>query len=91
MKPTSPAKASTTKENEPTFERAMEELTRIVEQLERSDLPLDESIRLFEQGMKLALVSQRRLDSAQKTVTELLNVSESGAAETKPFDTDASE
>jgi exodeoxyribonuclease VII small subunit len=69
------------------FEASITRLTEIVEQLERGDLPLEESLRLFEEGVKLSRTSQQRLDSAQKKVEELLRVDEEGRARTAPFAT----
>jgi len=69
------------------FEASISRLTEIVEQLERGDLPLEESLRLFEEGVKLSRTSQERLDRAQKKVEELLRVGDDGRAETAPFTT----
>ncbi len=69
------------------FEQAIERLGQIVEQLERGDLPLDASIALFEEGIKLARVSQSRLDNAEKRIEELLSVSDDGDAHTRPMST----
>ncbi len=70
-----------------TFEEAIKRLSEIVQTLERGDLPLEESLRLFEEGVKLSRASQTRLDSAQKRVEELLGVDEQGRPKTAPFDT----
>src|SRR5438270_9702320 len=48
--------------DEISFEDAIRRLGHIVEQLERGDLPLESSLRLFEEGIGLARVSQRRPD-----------------------------
>jgi exodeoxyribonuclease VII small subunit len=69
------------------FEASITRLTEIVEQLERGDLPLEESLRLFVEGVKLSRASQERLDRAQKKVEELLRVDEEGRARTAPFAT----
>jgi exodeoxyribonuclease VII small subunit len=69
------------------FEDAIRRLGQIVEQLERGDLPLEESLALFEEGIKLARVSQHRLDKAEKRIEELLSVDEEGKAVTRPFET----
>jgi exodeoxyribonuclease VII small subunit len=70
-----------------TFEEAVKRLGEIVQTLERGDLPLEESLRLFEEGVKLSRVSQERLDAAQKKVEQLLGVDEQGRARTQPFET----
>jgi len=68
------------------FEQAVRQLTEIVQKLERGDLPLEESVALFEQGVRLSAISQRRLDRAQQRIEELLHVDESGRARTAPFE-----
>jgi exodeoxyribonuclease VII small subunit len=73
----------------PSFEDAMKRLTEIVQTLERGDLPLEESLRLFEEGVKLSRMSQERLDAAQKKVEQLLAVDDQGRARTQPFETTA--
>lgn len=69
----------------PTFEDAVKRLTEIIERLERGDLPLEESIALFEEGVKLSAASQSRLDAAEKKVEELLHVDAGGNARTARF------
>lgn len=75
----------------PSFEAAIQRLTEIVQTLERGDLPLEESLRLFEEGVKLSRVSQGRLDAAEKRVEQLLTVDDQGRARTTPFATDAAD
>ncbi len=60
------------------FEDALTRLGEIVELLESGSLPLEESLRLFEEGVRLARTSQARLDSAEKRVEELLTIDEAG-------------
>src|SRR5271165_494704 len=87
--PASPVSAAS--EATPSFETAIKRLNEIVQILERGDLPLEESLRLFEEGVKLSRTSQQRLDSAEKRVEQLLAVDEQGRARTAPFATDAAE
>ncbi|HLV64428.1 MAG TPA: exodeoxyribonuclease VII small subunit [Polyangiaceae bacterium] len=61
-----------------TFEGALTRLGEIVERLEGGDLPLEESLKLFEEGVRLARTAQMRLDSAEKRVEELLGIDEDG-------------
>ncbi len=68
------------------FEDAIRRLGLIVEQLERGDLPLESSLALFEEGVRLARVSQLRLDQAEKRIEELLGVGEGGQAILRPFE-----
>ena len=69
------------------FEEAIVRLSQIVERLEEGDLTLEESLQLFEEGVKLSRLSQERLDRAQKRVEKLLRVDEQGRARTEPFET----
>ncbi|MCA9593462.1 MAG: exodeoxyribonuclease VII small subunit [Myxococcales bacterium] len=66
------------KSAEPSFEQSVARLGEIVEQLEGGDLPLEKSLQLFEEGIKLARVSKARLDAAEKRVEELLAIDEDG-------------
>jgi exodeoxyribonuclease VII small subunit len=75
----------------PTFEEAVKRLSEIVQTLERGDLPLEESLRLFEEGVRLSRVSQERLDAAQKKVEQLLGVDAQGRPRTETFQTQAGE
>ena len=69
------------------FEDAVKRLSEIVQKLERGDLPLEESLLLFEEGVGLSRASQDKLDSAQKRVEELLGLDRDGKARTAPFET----
>jgi len=69
------------------FEQAIKRLSEIVSQLEDGDLSLEDSLRLFEEGVKLSRVSQERLDNAQKKVEQLLGVDAEGRPRTAPFET----
>ena len=73
----------------PPFEAAVKRLTEIVQLLERGDLPLEDSLRLFEEGVKLSRASQQRLDAAEKRVERLLAVDDQGQPKTASFATDA--
>lgn len=60
------------KAKEPSFEEALKALEGIVARLESGEANLDESIRLFEEGMKLSAVCQKRLDEADRKIETLL-------------------
>lgn len=60
------------------FEQAIQRLGEIVDSLEEGEQPLEESIKLFEEGMRLAQGSQLILDRAERRIEELLSVDESG-------------
>ena len=65
----------------PTFEQSAARLSAIVQELESGELPLEESLRLFEEGVRAARIAQRRLDQAERRVEELLGVDERGEPE----------
>ena len=67
-----------TAEPEPKFEDEVRRLGEIVDQMESGELPLEESLALFEEGVKLARQAQSRLDLAERRVEELLSVDEEG-------------
>lgn len=56
----------------PDFEQALGELERLVERLERGDLPLEEALRTFERGVELTRHCQASLKAAQQRVEILL-------------------
>lgn len=60
-----------------TFEQSINELEEIVAKLEGGSVTLDESLELFEQGIKLSKSCQKMLDSAEKKVSVLM-MSEDG-------------
>lgn len=68
----------------PSFESAMKRLDEIVEQLESGELPLEESLRLFEEGMGLSKRAGDLLDQAQRKV-EALTRARDGSLGTAPF------
>lgn len=55
------------------FEEAMKRLNVISEQLERDDVPLDEAMILFEEGLELSKKCQLVLDDYEVRVNELVN------------------
>jgi exodeoxyribonuclease VII small subunit len=63
---------------EPSFEDALRRLSEIVEKLEDGELPLEDSLKLFEEGVRLARTSQSRLDAAERRVEELLGIDQDG-------------
>lgn len=62
----------TAKGKEPTFEEALKSLENVVAKLESGEIKLEESIRLFEEGMKLSSLCQKRLDDADRKIEILL-------------------
>ena len=55
-----------------TFEASLEALEQIVRQLEDGDLPLEKSLELFEQGIRLSRDCQERLSQAERRIEILL-------------------
>ncbi len=70
---------------EPKFEDALKKLEEIVDALEGGNLPLDESLEKYEEGIRLAKVCAKKLEAAKKKV-ELLLKSEDGSFELKAFE-----
>ncbi len=68
----------------PTFEESLKNLETIVGRLERGDLPLEESIKLFEEGMKLSTDCKEQLESAEGKV-QILMRQRDGSLEPQPF------
>ncbi len=54
-----------------TYEQAIRRLEEIVDLLEKKDTPLEESIKLFEEGTDLAAFCGEKLSSAKQKITEL--------------------
>jgi len=59
-------------EKKQTFESSLQELERIVRNLENGDLALEESLKLFEDGVKLSRECQERLNQAERRIEVLL-------------------
>jgi len=71
----------------PDFEKSLEELESLVEQLESGDLSLDQSLKQFKRGVELTRHCQGVLDQAQQTVQTLMDTDdESSAAPFSPDD-----
>jgi len=67
------------------FEEAMERLEQILQGLESGDLSLEESLKIFEEGMKLIKFCSRKLEEAEQKVTMLVKDSE-GKYQQQPFE-----
>jgi exodeoxyribonuclease VII small subunit len=79
--------------SEMTFEKALEELERVVARLEKEGVSLNESLALFEKGVKLARFLREELDKAERKV-EKLNLDkkdEKGEYEAEPFELEGNE
>jgi exodeoxyribonuclease VII small subunit len=73
---------------EPTFEEALNQLEALVAQLEAGDLPLEEALRAFEEGVRLTRLCSARLEDAEKRVNLLTRTAE-GEEREVPFDAGA--
>ena len=68
---------------EKNFEQSMQDLEKIVTELEKGDLNLDESVKKFEEGMKISKQCNNMLEKAEKKITILLE--KDGELEEKDF------
>lgn len=67
------------------FEDALKRLEEIVDALEKGDIPLEKSLKIFEEGVRLSRLCNKMLDKAEKKV-EILMRTENGELEAKPFE-----
>ena len=67
------------------FEESLKKLEGIVEQLEKGDLPLEDSLKLFEEGVALSAVCKKELEEAEGKV-EMLVKRRDGTVATEKFE-----
>lgn len=67
------------------FEEALAELEGVVKKLEQGGLPLEDSLKVFERGIKLSKFCFKRLTEAQRKIEILTTNQETGEITTKPF------
>ena len=67
------------------FEAALERLEELVQELEKGDLPLEQSLKLFEEGIKLSRICTKRLEDAERRV-EILLKDKAGNILAQPFE-----
>jgi len=67
------------------IEQALAKLEEITATLERGDLPLDEAIRLFEEGLALAADTKRQLDAARLRIDQIVEQAKD-TLDVEPFD-----
>jgi exodeoxyribonuclease VII small subunit len=67
------------------FEKAFQQLEKIVQRLEGEELPLDESLQLFEEGIKLSRFCHQRLEEVEKKI-ELILADAKGQPVIEPFE-----
>ena len=68
------------------FEKKLTRLEDIVEKMESGDLSLDDSLKLFEEGVKLSRDCQSQLTKAEEKVKVLLSVDADGKPQTRDFE-----
>ncbi len=68
-----------------TFEEQLTALERVVEQLERGELTLEDSVRLFEEGVRLSRACKGELDAAEGRI-EVLVESSTGKTQVAPME-----
>ncbi|MDU0199852.1 exodeoxyribonuclease VII small subunit [Paenibacillus sp. MAH-36] len=73
-----------TNETEVSFEVAIEQLERIVAQLESGDVPLEKAIELYQEGVRLSHLCGVKLEQVEKKI-EMLVEGETGTINRKPF------
>jgi exodeoxyribonuclease VII small subunit len=69
------------------FEDCLQRLEQIVEQLERGDIPLEQSLKLFEEGITLSNACRKELEQAEGKVEILLK--QNGKLQAEPFESSA--
>jgi exodeoxyribonuclease VII small subunit len=68
----------------PKFEECLERLEKIVDELEKSDVPLEQALALFEEGVRLSSSCKKELEDAEGKVEILLK--NNGKVTAEPFD-----
>lgn len=69
------------------FEAAMAELEHVVGRLEQGDVPLEDSIKLYERGADLKKRCEEKLKEAEEKVSQITLNADGAPTDTKPFDT----
>lgn len=70
-------------EQSKTFEASIRRLEEIVKKMESGDLPLEEALRLFEEGTALVRASNKQLDEAELQVAKLMKGADGAPVETE--------
>ena len=80
-----PAKSTASSASEQTFETAMERLERIVEEMESDQLPLENLLKRYEEGVKLVRVCEEKLKSAEQRI-EIITRNAAGEPRIEDFE-----
>lgn len=67
------------------FEKKLKRLEEIVQKMEKGELPLEDSLKLFEEGVKLSRECHLKLNEAESQVKVLVGFDENGNAKTDKF------
>ncbi len=71
-----------------TFELAMKQLEKIVQELESGDMPLEAAVKKFEEGINISKYCSEKLNESEKKITLLMKDSESRKLSEIPFPTE---
>jgi exodeoxyribonuclease VII small subunit len=79
-------------EEAPRFEAALKQLEEIVQRLEKGELPLEESLKLYEEGIRLSRLCHQKLEEAEGRIEMLMKdargelvTDKDGKPKTTPF------
>lgn len=75
---------------EPKFEKALERLEKIVEELESGNIPLEEALKKYEEGVRLSRTCSEKLSQAEKKI-QILTKSLDGSFKREDFEFDEKE
>lgn len=72
------------------FEKALERLEKIVEELESGNIPLDEALKKYEEGVRLSRACSEKLAQAEKKI-QILTKTLDGSVKREPFELEEKE
>ena len=70
------------------FEKSLQQLEQIVEELESGDLPLEKAFKKFEEGVKLSQSCAKKLDEIEQKITQLVEKQDGALTEQPLWDSD---
>jgi len=70
------------------FEKSLQQLEQIVEELESTDLPLEKAFKRFEEGVKLSRSCAQKLDQIEQKITQLVEKQDGTLTEQSLWDSD---
>lgn len=63
------------------FEDAMKQLGQIVDELERNEMPLEQAVELFQQGIELSKYCSNKLDAVERKISVIMQNADGGITE----------